>query len=35
MNWLKNFIVKVILENITVTTKKGKPQLTWKIKKEL
>lgn len=35
MNWLKKFIVKVILENITVTVdKKGKPQLEWKVKKE-
>ena len=36
MNWLKTFIIKVILENISISVgKDGKLQLEWKVKKEI
>ena len=34
MNWLKKFIVSIIIENVKIKIVDGKPELEWKIKKE-
>lgn len=34
MNWFKRFIVRVVLENVTITVDQhGKPALTWRIRR--